>query len=215
MVKSRFDVVDKVRGSMMDMGKFTINDSIIESADPYLMDMNQGSIHDHISKQGALICYFGALLNEVCDMLEGKERTYQRFKSEAYLKCIPTATEEMGGKKPTIDVINAVMSRDYGVDIQKWEEEIAVLHSKKRDLELWMDGLKNKSFAMREHVRLMLSEVGSKEGYSESDVSSRPVRANPAVLNRIRGGSGQDRIPITRRDDIPPSLKPQFEGDRK
>jgi len=156
-----------------------------------------------------LICYFGALLNDVCDMQEGKERTYQRFKSEAYLKCIPIATEEMGGKKPTIDVINAVLSRDYGDDIKKWEEEIAVLRSKKRDLELWMDGLKNKSFGMREHVRLMLSEVGSKEGYSESDVSL-PVRVNPAVSNKIRGGSGQDRIPIVQRKDIPPNFKPSL-----
>ena len=194
---------EKVTQSIIEncdkLAKKEIMDIPLESGDPRLLDVSEGTFDQHVALQPAAIAYFGTLKKMTARNYERTKKSYERWKKRAHGES-KSELENAGAKKPTIADIEAHMLAANESEIEKWEEELSKLQEQADTMEIWYDSWRQKSHSIRDYSLFVEDEMKTTSHIMEeqnanrsSSRPSRKPRKEDTSVQRVRGILGKKK----------------------
>lgn len=198
-------VSEAIRGAIDSLGNVDLGGVKLNDPTGDLLNLNSSSItlDVHVAMHPAMIAYYGAVKKEAGRMLAAEKRAYDRWSkkswAEAKVKC-------SGEYKPTREDIESRLVTDNMKVIEEWEGRIDKLQELFDTLDVFCEALRQKSFAMRDHVSMeeeerfnTSSSMGRTDGgrtdayqgaQVREELNSEKIRKVRDIIRKRRNGQG-------------------------
>jgi hypothetical protein len=145
------DVIKNIRETISKLGEVSIGGHRLESAHPDLLDASKGGLDEHVSKQPALIAYYGALKKQASRQFDALKSVKERWEKKKYAEA-KVAVESGVSNKSSIKVedVKARLVVDNETEMVKRESDEIKAREDYDTLDVFYEALKQKSFSMRE-----------------------------------------------------------------
>lgn len=149
-------VVKNIEAAYDEMGEIDLAGIKLESADPRLLDVTEMDLDRHVAMQPSAMAWVGSLVKEAARMLKEHEKQYERWEKKKYAEA--KASLEAGTGKNTVADVQARYIVDNEKEIEKWEKSINKLQAQYDTLSSWIEGWRQKSFAIQQHISMTEDE---------------------------------------------------------
>ena len=182
-------VIDNITDTCSGFGDVELSGIKLEEAKRELLDINHGSLDQHVAMQPAAIAYYLSVKKMLKRRLDNLSSAKDRWEKRQY-SLAKAAVESGTTAKSAIRVedVKARFITDNEPEIEKWEERLETVQAQYDDLDSWCEGWKQKSFSMREFV-----DMNNEEGFTStsiSDKSQSPI-SKDVRERRVRRPSGR------------------------
>jgi len=190
------DIFANIDEACKKFGDYSIMDCSLQSADNRLLDVREGSLHDHVAIQPGAIAYFGSLRRQAARYVEQVERELSKF--EKVMSAQARAELKAKGEKATIAEVESFYIEKNQDKISELEERLDQARNQLDLTEVWYDAWKTKGFSLKEYAALIVEEsfqtphltkqsIG-REDLSEDEVESiKNSQEKGDKLSRIHG----------------------------
>jgi len=124
----------------------------LETADPKLLDVRDGSFDDHVAMQPAAIAYFGSLKKTAARQLDNMKSSHERWQKKKYAEAQRLLASSMT-TKPTKADIEAYIIVNHEPEIEKREKDLETLQEQVDTMDVWYEAWRQKSFSLRESAQ--------------------------------------------------------------
>jgi len=152
-------------------GTQTLLSQAIEECDPMLLDVRSGNLSDHVAMQPSLIAFWGAKLAEA---IREHQRSKEQYDAWWRLK-YKVIKDQMLGKSTIDDTKNALIAT-HGTEYEEWQQHLNETQRICDNIEAWYNAIKQKSFAMNQHISLHNDEWSTNDNRRVPE--PRPAKRN-------------------------------------
>ena len=151
-------VVQNIVDGIDDIGETGMLQGVkLETADPKLLDVRDGSFDDHVAMQPAAIAYFGSLKKTASRHLDNMKSSYERWQKKKYVDAQRILASSMT-TKPTKADIEAYIIVNHEPEIEKREKDLETLQEQVDTMDVWYEAWRQKSFSLREAAQTRSDE---------------------------------------------------------
>jgi len=187
-------VSENIIETCSQMGTVDLSGVNLESAHKDLLDINTGSLDQHVAMQPSAIAYYGFLKKEAKRNFDAIVRQRDRWERQKYAEA-KVAVESGTTSRSTIKVeeIKARMAVDNGKEMEQFDKRVDMARAQYDTLDIWLEAWRQKSFSMHEFVSIVGDEykMGSSSirGKSErsGDTGGTNMKRIRSVLEKRRG----------------------------